>query len=137
MFDLKGARAIDAAYTHDGTAIVTANRGRGAGVWDAETGEPVRTLDSPKQPHALLLSRNGPHCLATWGPGRHLGNAEGASLWNIQTGQELLRLERAADGLVGFAADGTTIFAFDEPDGDTGTVWSAETGRVLRTVRLE
>src|SRR6185295_11281619 len=37
LFDLHGARAIDAAYTRDGTRIVTANRGTGTGVgvWNA------------------------------------------------------------------------------------------------------
>lgn len=140
LFALKGVqgtRAFDAAYTHDGNSIVTANRSPGVGVWNAETGELVRTLDCPKQVHALLLSPEGQRCLATWGPGRDVGNIEGASLWNIQTGKELLRLNRVADGLVGFAADGATIFALDDETGTTGTVWSAETGKVLRTIRLE
>lgn len=137
LLDLEGARAFDAAYTHDGATIVTANRSTGAGVWDAENGELVRTLECPKRVHALLLSPDGSRCLATWGPGRYLGKIEGASLWDIQTGKELLRLARVADGLVGFAADGATIFGFDDADGTTGTVWSAATGEVLRTLQLE
>ena len=137
LLALKGARAFDAAYTHDGTTIVTANRSSGAGVWNAESGELLRTLDCPKQVHALLLSPDGHRCLATWGPGRDAGKAEGASLWDIQTGKEVLRLNRGADGLVGFGADGTTIFAFNGAGGTTGTVWSAETGEVLRAIRVE
>ena len=97
----------------------------------------MRTLDCPKQLHALLLSSDGRRCLATWGPGRSFGKIEGASLWDVQTGKQLLRLDRVADGLVGYSADGVTVFAFDDADGTTGTVWSAETGEVLRTIRLE
>jgi len=137
LLDLKGACATDAAYTHDGATIVTANRDTGADVWNAETGELVRTLDCPKQLHGILLSPDGRRCLATWGPGRHRGNVEGASLWDVQAGKELLRLSRVAEGLVGFASDGATIFAFDEAEGTAATVWSAETGEVLRTIRLE
>jgi WD40 repeat protein len=139
LLDLKGApRAFDAAYTHDGTTILTAaNRSAVVGVWNAESGELVRTLDCGRQLHTMLLSPDGQRCLATWGPGRYFGNVEGASLWDIQTGKELLRMNGNAEGLVGFAADGATIFAFDNADGTTGTIWSAETGKVLRTIRLE
>ncbi len=137
LLDLKEARAFDAAYTHDGATIITANRSTGAGVWNAESGKLLRALNCPKQVHSLLLSPDGRRCLATWGPGRHAGNVEGASLWDIQTGKELLRLNRGADGLVGFGADGATLFAFDGAGGNTGTVWSAETGEVLRAIRLE
>ena len=137
LFNLKGARALDAAYTHDGTKIITANRSTGAGVWNAESGELVRTLDCPGQLHAMLLSPDGRRCLATWGPGRSFGKVEGASLWDIQAGKELLRMDGSAEGLVGFAADGATIFGFDGTNENTGTVWSAETGEVRRTLRLE
>lgn len=139
LLDLKGARAFDAAYTHDGSRIVTA-RSTGVGVWNAESGELVRTLDCPKKLHAFLLSPDGRRCLTTWGRGRDFGKiqgVQGASLWDVQTGKELLRLNRAGDSVVGFSADGTTVFAFDDTDKTTGTVWNAETGEVLRTIRLE
>jgi WD40 repeat protein len=138
LLDLNGApRAIDAAYTRDGASIVTANRGTSVGVWNAENGELVRTLECSKKVHDMLLSPDGGRCLATWGPGRDFGKTEGASLWDIHTGIELLKLKRVRDGVVGFSADGTTLFAFDNPDATTGTVWSAETGEVLRSIRLE
>jgi WD40 repeat protein len=138
LLDLNGARrAFDAAYTRDGANIVTANRGTGVGVWNAESGELVRTLECPRQVHAILLSPKSRRCLATWGPGLNFGKSEGASLWDIDTGDELLQLRRVRDGLVGFSADGATLFAFDNAEGTMGTVWSAETGEVLRTIRLE
>jgi WD40 repeat protein len=137
LLDLKGARAFDAAYTHDGKRIVTANPTNGPAVWNAETGELGRTLECPMRVHAMLLSPDGQRCLATWGPGRSFGNVEGASLWDVQTGKELLRSAGHAEGLVGFAADGATIFGFDEANENSGTVWSAETGKVVRTIRLE
>jgi WD40 repeat protein len=137
LLNLRGARAFDAAYTHDGASIVTANRSGGPSVCNAETGELLRTLDCPKKLHAILLSPDGCRCLATWGPGRDFGHVEGASLWDIQSGKELLRLEVNPEGLVGFAADGATVFAFADANETTGTVWSAETGKVLRTIRLE
>ena len=135
--DLQGARTFDAAYTHDGTRIVTVNRKTGLAVWNADSGKLVRTLDCPMEVHNLLLSPDGQRCLATWGPGRSFGKIQGASLWNIQTGKELLRIAEQAESLVGFSADGTTILGLDEPDGSSGTVWSSETGGVVRSIKLQ
>jgi WD40 repeat protein len=137
VLELHGADGTDAACTRDGGTIVTASRKAGARVWNATSGEPVRTLDCPGRIHDLLLSPADSHCIATWGPGRHLGSIEGASLWDIQTGRELLRLGRVAAELVGFSADGATLFGFDGTNGTGGTIWNTRTGEVLRTVRLE
>jgi len=127
-----GGRVWDVRFTPDREALVGVCENGVIRVFDAATGAPIRSLKGPMHVHEILLSPDGKRCLETWGPGVDFGDARGASLWDLGTGRELVRLPNP-NGIVGFAPDGKTLFGFD---GSTGVVWSAATGRVIRKVAL-
>ena len=130
LLRLNVPQAMQAFYTRDGLRIVTASRQYEVGVWDAETGRSLRTIHSPKRVLRILLGPDGKRCLVEWGLGlEYLHPLQGASLFDLDSGAELVRLNEGADGLVGFSADGKTFFSFDGAGGYKGTVWSAKRAR--------
>ena len=121
-----GDRVNDAAWSPDGSQLVTASADKTAKVWNAQSGQIFFTL-----PHSGTVN------YAAWSPeGSHLvtASADGtAKLWESQTGQMSLTLPHS----------GTVNSAVWSPDNrrlvtasadNTARGWDAQTGRLLFTL---
>ena len=96
-----GLGSLEAAtYSPDGSSIATAG-GRGVVLWDAETGEMVRIIESPSLVVSVAFSPDGTHVLT--------GSWDGvAQLWDTTTGAAIRRFEGHTRGVhsVAFSWDG-------------------------------
>jgi WD40 repeat protein len=128
-----GAKAV--SYSRDGRFIVASVAGEFILVLDGATGKELRKLKNAMQPYEILVSPDSRTVFTKWGYPPAFQGRSGASLWNLATGKEVIGFARSPDGLVGFSPDGKT---FCELNGDRtqATIWSTETGKGLRTIKL-
>jgi hypothetical protein len=122
-----------AAFSPDGSRVVTGGDDRAARVWDASTGAEVTALVGGGWTCSAAFSPDGTRVVT--------GGDDGtARVWDASTGAELLILEgHARDGLtpylhaVAFSPDGARVVT----GGDDGTarVWDANTGAEVLTLR--
>jgi hypothetical protein len=120
-----GDFVVSAAYSPDGTRIVTASNDKTARIWDARTGAQL-----------MVLSGHGDFLLsAAYSPdGTHIVTAsedKTARIWDARTGAQLTVLLGHGDvvGSAAYSPDGTRIVtaSFDK----TARVWNARTGSQL------
>ena len=111
--------AISAAFSPDGTRIVTASADRTAKVWDAGTGAELLTL----------RGHTGNLTAAAFGPdGSRIVTAstdQTAKVWDARTGAELLTLRGHTDSLTAavFSPDGSRIVTACRDS--TAKIWDA------------
>ncbi|MFA5089198.1 MAG: WD40 repeat domain-containing protein, partial [Candidatus Omnitrophota bacterium] len=117
-----------AIYSPDGKTIVTASWDGTAKVWDAKTGNLIKTLTGHK----------GTVTGASYSPdGKTIVTASldgKAKVWDAQTGNPIATLTGHAEGIraVSFSPDGKTIVT---ASGDkTAKVWDAKTGNPITTL---
>jgi WD40 repeat protein len=116
------------AFSPNGTRLATASADRTAIVWDAETGEEVRTLTGHTDVVYGVAFRPDGARLAT-------ASADGTAIvWDAKTGEVECTLTGHTDIVYGvaFSPDGTRL-ATTSAD-KTAKVWDAETGEVERTL---
>lgn len=110
-----------ALFTPDGKRIVTGSQDRSIRIWDAATGKELKKLPSQAPVTQILLSPDGKRCLAKFHLG-YIGNVfidhePGATLWNVQTGREIITMKDAqvwgSRGLIGFTPDSKHFMRFD------------------------
>jgi WD40 repeat protein/predicted Ser/Thr protein kinase len=126
LFEVGGTNqgGYSAAYSPDGTRIVTGNVDGTARVWDAATGE----ARSPPLPHGGVLHR------VAFSPdgGRVLtaGEDQLVRVWHAATGERLTPPLRHRSRVVdaGFSADGRFLITGSH---EGCRVWEAATGRLL------
>lgn len=97
-------------------------------LWDAKTGELVRTIRAPLGPRWIAFSPNGTRLRSAC--------LDGSSrVWDVETGKEILILSEHNGRVtaLAFSPDGRRIFTASL-DG-TVKVWHAETGEELLTLR--
>ena len=122
-------RVACAAFSPDGTLIVTASRDGTARVWDAATGAEL----------AILRGHAGPVVSATFGSdGTRIVTASEdatARVWDAATGAELALLRGHGGPVVNatFGSDGTRIVTASEDK--TARVWDAATGAVINVLK--
>ncbi|MGD0505855.1 MAG: protein kinase [Steroidobacteraceae bacterium] len=122
------AELRSAAFSPDGTRIVTAAQDKSARIWDRESGRELLDLvGHTAGVEQAVFSPDGTRVLtASWD--------KTARIWDAKTGRELLVLRGHADQLrsAAFSPDGRRIVtgSFDK----TARVWDAATGRELLTL---
>jgi hypothetical protein len=108
-----------AAYSPDGTQIVTASDDQTARIWDAATGQEVRTLSGHTDPVlSAAYSQDGTQIVTA-------SDDQTARIWDAATGQEVRTLSGHTDGVysAAYSQDGTQIVT---ASGDnTARIWDA------------
>ncbi|WP_428267976.1 protein kinase domain-containing protein [Haliangium sp.] len=122
-----GAKLLHAAYSTDGSRIVTADTAHRATLWDARTGAALRMLSG---------HRNRVTCAEFDPTGKHVVTASvdrTVRIWDAGTGALLHTLEghQRTIHMVRYSADGARIISAAEDN--TARIWSAD-GRALVTL---
>ena len=150
-------------WDYDGTRIL-GHVGKEVRLWDATTGEPIRTLESHgERIHAVQFSPDGRRALSSsWMPPGELGLMSRDTrvvLWDLETGRALRELPGEVAGE--FSPDGARVVTFSQrpgagppspgrgqsPAGDEAqqygfwpefdaAVWDVRTGRRLAAATL-
>ena len=120
--------ANSAAFSPDGKYIVS-NYGSHIGIWDAETGNKLKTLNA----HTSSVVNS-----VTFSPdGKHIVSASydnTVRIWDVETGTELKTLNGHTSSVnsAAFSPDGKHIFSASNDN--TVRIWDVETGTELKTL---
>ena len=120
---------LSAAFSPDGSRIVTSAEDKFARIWDAKTGEQVQELEHPDQVTFAEFSRPDGARIVT-------ASADNmARIWNAETGKQLVELRGHDDSLTGaaFSPDGASIVTASKDS--TARVWKASTGEVSAVLK--
>jgi WD40 repeat protein/tetratricopeptide (TPR) repeat protein len=134
-----GGPLAGVAFSHDGTLLATGSSyGGTVKVWDARTGQELRTLRGHTGPvTSLAFSPDGQRLLSGGlGLGEQNRKRWGeVKLWDARSGRELGTSKAHADTVYGvaFSPEGTRFAtaSFDS----SAKVWDARSGKLLRTLR--
>ena len=91
------------AFSPDGTQFVTGSPEDGARLWDATTGEAIRTFGMQKQSFQWVAFSPSGKTILTWGADKMM------RLWDAQTGKEIQSFSVPVVTCVTFSPDGTKI----------------------------
>ena len=113
---------LSAAYSPDGTRIVTASADKGARIWDAQTGAQLAVLSG----HG-----DGVSCAAYSPDGTRIVTASDdktARIWDAQTGAQLAVLSGHGDGIscAAYSPDSSRIVTASNDK--TARIWDVRTG---------
>jgi WD40 repeat protein len=123
----------NAAFSSDGSRIVTGSVDGTVRVWDAESGDELRVLRCHEGILSAALSTDGRQVATAYGD---VTTGEGsAQIWDVESGTELHVL-RGHDGIVwsaAFSPDGSRVVTASR-DG-TARIWDAMSGEELHVLR--
>ena len=110
-----------AAFSPDGTRVVTASHDKTARVWDVATGTPVtEPLVHQAEVETAAFSPDGTRVVTA-------SADHTARIWNAATGKPLVRLEHHGPvSRAAFSSDGTRVVTTSSDE--TARVWDAATG---------
>jgi WD40 repeat protein/serine/threonine protein kinase len=116
-----------AAFSFDGTRIITASKDKTIKVWDAANGDLLRTINTPSVVTSFMFGIGGKTLFTT-------SEDSTATLWNLTTGEAIYSLQHE-DLLSDFAQQppDAKILATASWDG-TVKLWDTKTGALLRTL---
>ncbi|MFI5460795.1 MAG: protein kinase [Isosphaerales bacterium] len=120
---------MSVAFSPDGQWLASSSRGRTVKVWDAKTGQEIRTLSG----HTNVVES-----VAFSPDGQRLASASSngtVKVWESATAHEILplRLYTLAVNSVAFSPDGQRLASAS--DDKTVKVWDAATGQEIRTLK--
>jgi WD40 repeat protein len=120
---------LSAAFSPDGSRIVTVAEDKTARIWDAKTGEQLQKLEHPDQVTFAEFSRPDGARIVTASADKK------ARVWDAKTGELLKVLDAHGGSLRGaaFSPDGGHIVTAS--DDGTARVWNARTGEVIAVLR--
>lgn len=140
-----GAAVVFAAYTTDGTGLLTASQDGTLRLWDAETGKEIRRFGNPPpQPNPafpverqlVAFQPNMIACAASSPDGHSvvIGGQDGSvTFYDIATGKQVRQLKiNPANGIaaIAFSADGKTVLA--KSFNQVIQMWDTAEGKELR-----
>ncbi len=114
------------AFSPDGTKVLTGSRDKTAKLWDAGTGEPIRTFSGHTDyVESVAFSPDGTKVLTGSGD-------KTAKLWDAGTGLVIRTFSGHTSSVtsVAFSPDGTKVLTKSYPD---AKLWDAGTGQEIRT----
>ena len=122
-----------AAWSPDGSQILTTSWDETARIWDAETGQPLFVFSGHTDGfvHGAVWNKAGTRVLTA-------SDDDTARVWDTEKGTELLKLPAKGNvELASWSPDESRIMAIDYDDGsaDLIHIWDAETGQDLLTLR--
>ncbi len=129
-----------AQFSSDGKQVITWGNGDIAGIWDAESGKLIYSLDIGKKKYALfyenqdlIISNDGQWMLSA---GQTLNPWHGprvVKLWQYKTGKiHWIKLEEVFD-CPSFSPDGNSIVAVQ--NSNVLGIWDTESGKLIRTLK--
>ncbi len=130
---VKGSATTTAAFSPDGSRIVTAGAGTQASVWDARTGKRLLTLTGAKAPiPEIAYSPDGTRVVA--------GSQNGDALvWHLGTGKLIAVLRNSGTSGtapdVAFSPDGATLGTIDSAG--RVRIWDVRGRRIVRTIQSD
>jgi WD40 repeat protein/predicted Ser/Thr protein kinase len=120
---------LGVAYSRDGRRVASASNDRTIRIWDAATGQAIRTLTATKQVWAVAFHPDGARLASAGSEGEVI-------LWDAGTGQPIHRLPghepaKSVNALA-FSPDGKTL-ATSSQDG-TVKLWDVDAGKQLHSL---
>jgi len=120
-------RVQSVAYSPDGSRLASASHDHTVKLWDAVTGQFIRTLAASQNVWAVVFHPDGTRMASA-------GDDRAVTLWDVATGQVIRTFPGHTDKIwdLAFAPDGKTI-ASSSLDG-TVKLWDVAAGSLVRTV---
>ncbi len=120
-----GGRIRSAAFSPDGTRVVTASSDETARVWDAASGNELGVLQHQRSVHSAAFSPDGTRVVTRSGDNT-------ARLWDALGGRELALQHESFVNSAAFSPDGTHVVTAS--DDATARVWTASSGKTLKVL---
>ena len=118
-----------ALFTSGGQRILTASYDGSARLWETKTGKEIRRFQNlgSERVEQMAVSGNGKRLITK---GRLKGDRYGASLWDVESGREILQFTNGFEYIVGFSPLDEKFMVIK--DGKPLALWDGASGKIVR-----